>query len=181
VKVSAFQQTLNDLGRLLDSAGAKKSAEELGAFATGLDRFKEHSLGEFTKLLARLSETGEVAPKGGKTKPAAPKAAPVDAGAIAAEAKRLYEHAPLGIDESELIALKDQLGKLTKDGLKAVAAALDFKPTSKENTNPKLADAIARKIEKREGATIRRHVINRPEAHAANGTPAAVAHAPAAE
>ncbi|WP_439623169.1 hypothetical protein [Gemmata sp.] len=159
----------------MESAGAKTSANELRAFADGLEKFKDQTLTGFTKLLERLSETGEVAPKGGRTKqPAAPKAPPADPGTVAAEAKRLYEHAAQGIDESDLVALKSQLGILTAAGLKVVAAALNFTPTGKESTKPKLTDAIVRKIEKREGATIRRNVINRPEGGhtVGNGVPA---------
>lgn len=158
MKIADLQQTLHDLCRLLRSAGTTGSkVDELAAFADGLDTCREQTLKAFITNLSRPAGGGP-APRSGRRQ-AAPGS---DPDAVASAAKSLYERAAGGIDESELIGLRDQLTGLKKDGLKVVAAALDYRPTAKENTNPKLIAALCALIEKRAGASIRRNLINRP-------------------
>jgi hypothetical protein len=166
VKVADIQQTLRSLGHLLEAAGAARSkVDEVVGFADGLEAFRDQSVGGFLAQLGRLADGGETVrtPARGGRSPARLVTPAVDPADVRDETRRLYDQAPNGINESDLIALRGRLGGLKKDDLKSVAAVLGFRPTGKENTNPKLVDAICTLIEKRAGASIRRNLINRTE------------------
>src|SRR5262249_52341953 len=101
MKVGDLQQHLADLGRLLEASGAKAVAADLAAIRDGLAPFRELPLKGFAEFLVRAEaySRGDVPakpPKGGRTgaKSAGKstvKAPPPDAGALAREARELYD------------------------------------------------------------------------------------------
>ncbi len=160
--VGDLQVTLGHLGRLFDAAGmAHSKLEEFSRFADGLEKFRGLSLTAFAELLGRMTESGELPQKVPHGRGTAKKTS-VDVPKVMAEAEQLYRQAPYGIHEDEVRALGERMAGLSKDDLGVVASALEFKPTSKESTKPKLIAALCTKIEKRAGASIRRGLLNRP-------------------
>jgi len=168
VTVLEFQQTLNDLCRLLSSAGmAGTKVGELTAFAAGLDPFKDQQLKAFTATLARTG-TGDTQPQARKEP--TPKVVVADPTilALAADAKRLYDRAAdPTTTEAQVDDLCRRISGLKIPGIKTVAAAIDFQVPSKSSTKAAIVGGIRHRIVDRMDATIRRQVIDRPAA--ANG------------
>ena len=162
--VADLQSTLRELGRLLDAAGvAKGRSGALTAFADGLEKYRGQTLAAFTGLLERLDPDGAVRPKG-KAGGAA-RAATADVGAVAREARFIYDHAAnTDISEDRLGRLVATMEKLKKPELIQVAEAIELAGMAAK-TMPVTRDAIRRRLEERIGSTIRRQ-LDRPAAAA---------------
>jgi hypothetical protein len=183
MKVADLQQHLADLGRMLEAAGAKSVATDLAAIQKGLSPFRELPLKGFADFLVRAEayraggEVPPVAPKsGGKGKGAAAKAAAKpalpDAAALAQEVRSLYDRAAdPAVTAEQIDALGGRLAGLTKDGLVAVAEAIDMRGMKSKKKDEILA-AIQNRIRTRKGATQKVGMIDRLGQDASNAASA---------
>ncbi len=162
--VADLQRVLQQVGRMVEAAGAKAGASaELDGFAAALDRFKERPLKGFAELVGRMDESGAVAPKSGKTKAAPARVPAADPQALAGEVRLLYDRAAdPATTEAEVTALSERLGGLTIPGLKQVAAAIGFTVPSKLKTKVDIVGGIRHRIMDRRGASIRSQLGDRP-------------------
>jgi hypothetical protein len=170
MKVADLQQHLADLKGLLERAGVRGAVlTDLDAIGKGLAPFRERPLREFADFLVRAEaySRGEVppqAPKGRGRSPAAgkDKAPAPDAAALAQEARRLYDQATDPAVTTEVVrGLAARLGKLTADGLRTVAEAVELK-VAKSAKKAAILEGIERRILDRKGSWERAGLLDRP-------------------
>jgi hypothetical protein len=173
MKVGDLQRHLADLKRMLEAAGVKGPVlTDLEAISNGLQPFHQTPLKDFADFLVRAEQYragGEVPSKsarGGKPKEPKPastrdKAPAPNAEALAQEVKQLYDQAATDAVTQEMIeAAMGRVGKLKKDGLLTVAAAVDLK-MQKGATMPKIVAAIRQRLVDRKGSFQRAGLLDR--------------------
>jgi hypothetical protein len=167
MNVGDLQQHLSHMSSWLAAAGVKGTPQpDLKAMVEGLTPFREHSLKDFAAFLIKAEtfvRTGELPVKGGARRsasPRQPKAPPPDAAQLSQEALRLYEQAAdSAVTKEHIDLLLGRIGKMTKDGLLAIAGALEIK-LPKSVTKPKVLQEIQKRIFDRKAIYQRAGLIN---------------------
>lgn len=183
MKVADLQQHLNDLSKVLESAGAGKSViADLRFIVEGLTLFREHGLNDFAAFLKRAESYDRdgivpvIPPKGRRTtakSPSSAKEPAPDVATLAQETKRVYEQAADHAVTVEMIdALTGHIGKLNKDGVHAVATAVELR-VAKSASKGSIVDAIRKRILDRKGSYQRSGLLDRTASptHSPSGMP----------
>lgn len=170
MKVSDLQRLLEQLGTLLETAGAKvATVSELKTVREAMTPLSQLSLKEFATFLvkAQAAPDGEAASRsprssrgGSATKPSGGGA--IDLNSTIQEVCRLYDRAADPATTEELIAEKTApLKQLSKDNLVMVAEAIELMGMRAKKKD-EIATAIRQRILARKGATQRAGLIDRP-------------------
>ena len=174
MNVAALQQLLDDIGRLLATAGVRHSTvDELADFREGLTPFRELPLKKLISLLVQgdAAERGAPSPRGGRQSRGRSQDRP-DAGALGREIQSLYERAAdPAVSEADIDALAARLTPLTKDGLIAVATAIELK-VAKSKSKDQIIREIRQRILARKGAHQRAYLLGHPSEVQAEPVPA---------
>jgi hypothetical protein len=166
VKVADLQQHLGDLGRLLETSGARGVAADLAAIRDGLTPFRDQSLKAFADFLIKaeaLSRGGPLpAVSPPRTSRGAARAPAVELGPLTAEVKRVYDQAgDPAVTNDHIEAALAPLSGLTKAALEAIAEAVELKGM-KSKTKDSILNSIRARILTRKGAAQRAGLIDRP-------------------
>lgn len=175
MKVADLQQHIADLARLLESAGVKgEPIKDLNAIRDGLVPFRDAPLKVFADFLIRAEayrSGGEVPltpPKGGKkaaaktTAKTTTKPTPPNVPALAAEVKRVYDHAAdPATTETVIDAILARLEPVDKKGLVIIAEAIELKGVGSK-AKAAIITAIRQRITARKGSSQRVGILDRP-------------------
>src|SRR5579862_8863191 len=156
MNVADLRQHLADLGKVLESAGAKKVADDLGAVSAGLAPFHNLTLKEFAAFLAKAEafSRGEPAPKPAKRPASRGKTGDVspDIDVLCRDFRSLYDRAAdPSVTEEVIVATMGRLDGLSKSSLFAVALALELN-LPKSKSIPQIVAAIHQRIVARKGS-----------------------------
>jgi hypothetical protein len=168
MKVAELQDYLANLGRCLQASGAKSVAKDLETISQAMVPFRDQSLKVFADFLIRAEaySRGELPPSGkagrGSNRPRSTGKESVDAEGVARMVRDLYDRvSDPAVTADQIEAGLQPLAKLSKDGLIAVAEAIDLKGMKSKPKN-EIIVAINQRLAARKGATHRAGLIDRP-------------------
>lgn len=165
MNVADLQQLLDNVGRLLATAGAKAAPlAELTAFREGLAPFQALSLKKLTELLTQADAAARGAPAApgrGRRSRGSSTDRP-DPETMMREVKALYERAtdPL-ITETDIEAVLARLKPLTKDALLSVATGIELK-VLKSKSKDSILGEIRQRILARRSVHQRSQLLGHP-------------------
>lgn len=165
MNVADLQQLLADVERLLTTAGVKVNPlKELSAFRESLVPFCDRPLKEITSLLVQADETARGIPitSPGRKRSGGDRTLKKDTpdpAAMASEVRELYERvADPAVTEADVDALMNRLEPMKKDGLLAVASAIELKVV-KSKSKEHIINEIRKRILARKRANQRSQML----------------------